>query len=95
MLVCEIGTYKRKVEPDARERHVQHLRRLSDKGVLALAGRFADGKGGLVVLDVPSLDVARQLVEEDPFVKEGFVSYELREWSVAFNNLAKASVKSS
>ena len=51
-----------------------------------MAGRFADARGAQILRNVSSMDEARQLAEEDPFVKGSFLpTYELREWPMIFN----------
>lgn len=58
--------------------HVRHLKKLEDTGKLVLCGPFADNEGGMVILDVESYDEAKRIAESDPFVAEGYETYELR-----------------
>lgn len=59
-----------------------------------MAGRFADAKGAMVLWNVRKLDVAKEMAEQDPYVKEGFLAYyELREWPVMFNYTVKPAVE--
>ena len=48
-------------------------------GEIYISGPMADGSFGLVVYDVHSLKEAEELVEEQPMVKAGLLSVELRE----------------
>ncbi len=68
--------------------HVEHLKRLDDKGLLVLCGPFKDDKGGMVILRAASHEAAKEIAEADPFVKEGVETYELNTWelSCAENN---------
>ena len=46
-----------------------------------MAGKFTDESGGLVVWRVGSVSDAERLAREDPYFKEGFVTFVLKEWS--------------
>lgn len=61
------------------ERHKEHLRAKHEAGKIFAAGRTQPGSG-LVVFQAESLDEARALAEEDPFIKEGVRTYQLWEW---------------
>ncbi|ODS30750.1 MAG: YciI-like protein [Candidatus Scalindua rubra] len=58
--------------------HVSHLKMLDEKGQLVLCGPFSDFEGGMVVIKAASYDEAKDIAENDPFVKEGVENYELR-----------------
>lgn len=60
------------------EQHVEHLRALSRSGALRLCGPLEDDQRALQILEAPSLEQARAMVERDPFVRERYYeSYEL------------------
>ena len=61
-------------------RHVTFLRELDKKGMLVMAGPFADGNGGMIILAVNSLDAATKIALSDPFVESGHRSFAVREW---------------
>lgn len=63
--------------------HVAHLKGLDEKGQLVLCGPFKDYKGGMIVIKAASLEAAREVAENDPFVKEGVETYELRAWELS------------
>jgi len=58
--------------------HVRHLKGLEKSDRLVLCGPFTDYNGGIVVFRANSLDEARKIAESDPFVMEGYETYELR-----------------
>ncbi len=64
-------------------RHVSHLRRLHKSGRLILCGPFADYPSGMVVVNASTKAEAIQIAESDPFVKEGFRTYEVHTWLLA------------
>lgn len=72
-----------KITPKLIAKHIDHLKRLDAAGQLVLCGPFKDYKGGMVVVKAPSLEAARAIAEADPFIKEGFETYELRTWELA------------
>ncbi len=61
-----------------------HLDYLNATGVVELAGPFLDGgamTGSLLVLNVDTLEVARDWAAGDPYAKAGlFASVDIREW---------------
>lgn len=67
-------------------KHFGYLKSLEEAGQLVMAGRTMAGKVddfGIVVLQVASESEARELMENDPGVKEGFFRVELRPFSLA------------
>lgn len=58
--------------------HVEHLKMLNNSGKLYLCGPFTDYKGGMVIFDVASYHEAKELADKDPFIAEGYKTYELR-----------------
>ena len=60
--------------------HVAYLKGLEARGLLELAGPFADGGGGMLVLRAGSREEAEELVAEDPFVLTGSSRPEVRAW---------------
>ena len=62
------------------EKHVAHLKRLSEEGRLYLCGPFDDDETALQVLLAADADEARSLVEADPFIRQRYYrDYSLRE----------------
>lgn len=58
--------------------HVAHLKQLEDAGRLVICGPFADGAGGMAVIQAESEEAARTIAEADPFVASGAETYTLR-----------------
>lgn len=68
------------------EKHFGYLKSLEEEGRVVMVGRTLAGKVddfGIVVLKATSESEARQLMENDPGVKEGFFRAELRPFSLA------------
>ena len=47
-------------------------------------GRSGDGAGGMLLFFAPNWAVAEALVQTDPLIQEGCVSWCLHEWAVVF-----------
>ncbi|MBI4542573.1 MAG: hypothetical protein HY705_06045 [Gemmatimonadetes bacterium] len=61
------------------QREKQYLASLQRSGEILLSGPLADGSAGLVVYDVQSFKEAQHMVEEQPMVRAGLLSVELKE----------------
>ena len=68
------------------EKHLAHLGRMSEEGVMLLAGPFGDQADeslrGACIYRVASVDEARRLASEDPAVKAGRLQVEVVTWWV-------------
>ena len=65
------------------KKHVDHLQHLDKSGKLILCGPFTDYAWGMVVLNCENIEEARKIVESDPFIAEGYKTYELRTLEIA------------
>lgn len=63
--------------------HVKHLRELDRKGQLVMCGPFSDCPGGMVIIRANSREEAVLIAEQDPYVRSGIRSYEVRTWSLS------------
>jgi len=61
------------------EKEKNYLASLQRSGEILISGPMADGSFGLVVFDVQSLKEAEHIVENQPLVRAGLLSVELRE----------------
>ena len=70
--------------PVRQENRAAHLAYIEATGVVEMAGPFLDGGamcGSLVVLEVESLQAAKDWAANDPSAKAGlFASVDIREW---------------
>lgn len=65
------------------EQHFQYLQNLLAKKRLILGGRCQDGPPGIVVFEAESDQAAKEVVDNDPAVKAGIFTAELRPYRVA------------
>ena len=65
-----------------RPQHLDYLEQKKSEGNIFAYGRFADGAGGLVIYKAESLDEARAMAEQDPYVVNKARGLEIHEWDV-------------
>jgi uncharacterized protein YciI len=87
MYALAIIRYRRPLEEIAAvtENHRAYLRELKKQGVLIASGPFDPRFGGAMLLRIKDDDVIGALDrirDEDPFMKENLVQYELLPWNV-------------
>ena len=71
-------------EREAWGRHFARLKRLLADGTLVLAGpTLGTVNTGIAVIEAPDEEAARQLMNEDPAIADGFARGELREFRVS------------
>jgi uncharacterized protein YciI len=63
----------------ARECQEDFISKLSVNGRLRMAGRFNDGKGGINIIEASRHDEPKEVADADPYHKDGFREYGLRE----------------
>lgn len=62
--------------------HVDYVKTLIAKGHHARTGYWGDFGGGMLLFEADSLEQAQEIVENDPLVKHGCVTYELHQWCI-------------
>ncbi|EAW34600.1 YciI family protein [Lyngbya sp. PCC 8106] len=62
--------------------HVAYVKDLIAKGHKAKTGYWGKRGGGMLLFEAASKEEAKAIVEQDPLVQNGCVSYELLEWCV-------------
>jgi len=66
-----------------RPQHLEYLETLGQQGKVFAKGPFADGSGGMVIYVADSIEEAKEIAENDPYVIEGVRRLELREWKMS------------
>ena len=61
--------------------HGRYMLDLYKRGVMRLAGRFADGSGGAMLFGADDDASAQAIVAADPAVVAQTLTYELRQWA--------------
>ncbi|WKZ38343.1 MAG: YciI family protein [Anaerolineales bacterium] len=62
--------------------HFQYMTRLEAEEKLVLGGGFTDDSGAMGMLFVSDLEEAREIIENDPAIKEGIVTAQLHPYFV-------------
>jgi uncharacterized protein YciI len=82
-MVVLISEYQRPLdEVDVhREAHLAFLAGLREQGKIVVSGRRKPPAGGVVVLDVGSVQEAEAIMAEDPFATSGVAVYQAYEFT--------------
>ena len=64
---------------------------LLQSGPVVMGGPLLDGSGGMIIIDTPSADTARQIAEADPAVKTGLLIATVRPWQVVLHGARAAA----
>lgn len=67
--------------------HLAKMDQRFGEGSLLIGGPFGSGDGGLAVLETESMERAREIMEEDPGVLAGVLTYELKEHILYFDTI--------
>ena len=62
--------------------HLAYVNDLIAKGHQAKTGYWKERGGGMLLFQASSLDEAEAIVQGDPLIQNGCVTYELHEWCV-------------
>ncbi|KKD36501.1 MAG: YciI family protein [Limnoraphis robusta] len=62
--------------------HIAYVKDLIAKGHKAKTGYWGRRGGGMLLFEAASKEEAKAIVEQDPLVQNGCVTYELLEWCV-------------
>ena len=68
---------------DVINKYVEHIKQLDKNSHLVLCGPFIDYDGGMVIIKADLLEAAKSIAESEPFITEGFGTYELRTLELA------------
>lgn len=67
--------------------HMANIQKMADDGLLVLAGPFADTLGGgIFVLKTETIEETEKLLQEDPAIRAGRLSYIIRPWYTDSSN---------
>lgn len=64
----------------ALDAHRAYLAAGREKGAVVESGAFADGKGGMYVLELADEAAARAFVDADPYRKQAKLAMTVRQW---------------
>jgi uncharacterized protein YciI len=62
--------------------HKAYVKQLIDEGHEARTGHWAQYGGGMLLFKAQSMDEAKAIIAQDPFIQNGCVNYKLYEWRV-------------
>ncbi len=65
--------------------HFEYLEKLTQQGIVKLAGRCLNEPLGLVILEADSLEKAQKILQEDPAAREGIFTGKVRPFRIALH----------
>jgi hypothetical protein len=65
--------------------HRDYMQKLLDAGKLVLGGPYADGTGGMALIEVETEEEAAAILADDPAIVNGVFIGELRQWVWEFS----------
>jgi len=79
VLIGRDGPDGKRLRQEVRPDHLAHLEPLARAGRIVVAGPFTDGSGSLIVFEAESIEDAKAIAVNDPYVRRGvFASWEVR-----------------
>jgi uncharacterized protein YciI len=76
-------------DQDGWDEHAEFIDGLIDRGIFVMGGPYVDNSGSHTLLEGVSVEKARELVLQDPFVANGVFELEdVREWNVYVDELS-------
>ncbi len=75
------------------KKHLDWTKSLKKKGVKLYSGYLTNkngvpGGGGLLVFQAKSFELANELIQNDPMIKEGLVEWKLQKWVLISGDLS-------
>jgi uncharacterized protein YciI len=78
----EIGIVEKPIFDQHVAAHKAFVRELIKQGHQAKTGYWAEYGGGMLLFQASSLAEAKAIVERDPLIQNGCVTYEIHEWCI-------------
>jgi len=61
-----------RLDADLLREHIKHLEKLNKSSSLIVCGPFVDDSGAFQVIQAESLEIAKDLVQQDPFIRDAY-----------------------
>ncbi len=78
----EKGIVNKKIFDQYVPEHKEYVQQLINQGHKAKTGYWAELGGGMLLFEASSLEEAKEIVAQDPLIKNNCVSYELHQWKI-------------
>ena len=79
-IVISIAKAKPEEIAKHRDSHAKYIESLKNQGMLGIAGKFSDGRGGVYFLNLDSEEDAVRIASADPYHSSGVREFTLKEW---------------
>ncbi|MBS4197110.1 YciI family protein [Lederbergia citri] len=71
--------------------HAVYVQEAYNQGKIILAGPYEDLTGGAIVIDVKNKDEVQDFVENDPTIKNGIFTYQIKRWGEGMSKFENIS----
>ncbi|HHP7230080.1 MAG TPA: YciI family protein [Xenococcaceae cyanobacterium] len=78
----EKGIVDKKIFDRYVQDHKEYVKKLIDQGYKAKSGYWGELGGGMLIFEASSLEEAKEIVANDPLIKNHCVSFELHQWKI-------------
>lgn len=78
--VAVLRTIDPEKDAEILDEHKAYLQKYIDNGKIYAKGPFTDHSGGLVIYSVDTIEEAKEIIENDPIIRDNTREYTLKEW---------------
>lgn len=78
--VAVLKTINPEKDAEILDEHKAYLQKYIDMGKIYAKGPFTDHSGGLVIYSVGTIEEAKQIIDNDPIIRDKTREYTLKEW---------------
>lgn len=75
-----LNTINPEKDAEILDEHKAYLQKYIDKGKIYAKGPFTDHSGGLIIYKVETMEEAKQIIDNDPIIRDNTREYMLKEW---------------
>lgn len=80
LYVAILNTIDSEKDAEILEEHKAYLQKYIDEGKIYAKGPFTDHSGGLIIYSVKTFDEAKEIIDNDPVIRDNSREYILKEW---------------
>ena len=85
MMVFQFVSYVTQPTDEFKVQHRRFLKGQVEHDRLVMAGRYDGGNGSLMLWRFDSLKEAKETLTQDPYFKNGFTTFVLKEWNLLWD----------
>ena len=78
--VAILKTIDAEKDAEILDEHKSYLQKYIDLGKIYAKGPFTDHSGGMVIYSVETIEEAKEIIDNDPIIRDNTREYTLKEW---------------